>query len=258
MKERRQRLLNERNSLMDELSELQDERDQKIESYISNEIDNILGHNDKIKFKQNSINFLRFSEDYFKELFTIYLNPTHKNLFQSDGKYYFERGGEQINYYMTTAETDFEFDRLITLGKVAEYVKSGMNDIVDFINKTFNEYEDFLDSLEFQIRQLESDYQEMDDIQEIKKLEYMYNRAKREGGIDVSLEGRGITFWRTQNDEIKRVINFEIIKQSSSGKTFTIKLTRLLWNHFNDDTKEEIQTVKAKKEYVTKFLKQLI
>lgn len=235
------------------LKVLREQRDGDINSMLHTMFRDIIEQGDKIEIQyNNAIKFKRFDGNYYKEMFGVYVGVS--DILSSSPNKYFEPRNTHISYYMTTATDEYEFNRLITLGKVAEFVRDNTDLLVDELNEIIEKYEEELDELQAKVFDIKEKLAEAKAQKRNEEMQIMYAKAKADGGIDVSEGENGIRFWRTQNDEIRRVINFEIIDESESGKTFTVKLTRLLSNHFNDDTKEETQTIQARKEFVDRFL----
>jgi hypothetical protein len=99
----------------------------------------VLGSEDTLRSNSYSFTILRSkpSANYPSDICQIYMK----------GDYNFDLGMERIidlemGYYTTTADSEFELNRIITLGRVAEVILNRSKDIVSSLNSVRDEYKE--------------------------------------------------------------------------------------------------------------------
>lgn len=132
----------------------------------------------------------------------------------------------ELSYYTTSTQSDFELDRIVYLGKVAEVIKSSSKEILDEIVrikkedlKKSNELYTLQDKCSRQISQ----YQNAE--KEARKVE-----------LELALRGEGVSFSKELYLEVKRnftarVKSVKIVEVSKSRKTCTVSFKYAYGDH---------------------------
>jgi len=161
-----------------------------------------------IKVSGDSAYFLAKNENGFLvDLFTIYFHERYK-----------EERKLELSYYTTSNQSDFEVERLISLGKVARILRDNRERILNDINQAVNS--DLERSNEL--------YRIQDGYEKEKRSYQNANNERRKSEIELSLRGEGVTFDKDVYIELKRnytvrVISMKIITVSKSNKTCIVQ-----------------------------------
>lgn len=157
----------------------------------------------------NSSSASFFDKEDVKQLFTINFYERYK-----------EDARLELSYYTTNTQSEFELDRVITLGKVAQIIKSNseriMKDITD-IRKSDKDREN-------ELYAIQNTYEKK--IAEYRKAELEDKRVK----VEILLRGEGVTFTTPAYFQLKRnydprIVGIKIQETSKSGKTCTVQYT---------------------------------
>jgi hypothetical protein len=146
-------------------------------------------------------------DETFKEIFTIYFHERYKE----DSKL-------ELSYYTTSTHSDFEIERLISLGKVARILRDNQEEILQYIKVI--KRSDLERSNEL--------YRIQDGYEKEKRSYQNANNERRKSEIELSLKGEGVTFDKDVYIELKRnytvrVISMKIITVSKSNKTCIVQ-----------------------------------
>ena len=194
--------------------------------------------------------------DIKSERMKLFLGPAVENLqCDTDGGYFgFDRAGErsglsglftirsefryggeivkELSYYTTTCDNDAEFERLEIIGKVASKLRSVTDEeLYDFLNegleakkKELNELRENRYSLDRAKSQMEKEISQHEDDVVLMQL--------REG-IDVGEKGCA---WLNVGRKIEssNVFKIKITEESTSGKTATVEVTKLIYGYNGD------------------------
>ena len=142
-----------------------------------------------------------------KQLFTINFYERYK-----------EDARLELSYYTTNTQSNFELNRLISLGKIAQIVKSNseriMRDIADIRNSDKER--------ENELYAIQSTYEKK--IAEYRKAELEDRKVQ----IELSLRGEGVVFDKEvwfgfKRNYTNRIKSIKILEVSKSGKTCTVE-----------------------------------
>jgi hypothetical protein len=142
-----------------------------------------------------------------KQLFTINFYERYK-----------EDARLKLSYYTTNTQSEFELNRLISLGKIAQIVKSNseriMRDITD-IKKSDLEREN-------ELYAIQNTYEKR--ISEYRKAELENRKVE----VELLLRGEGVVFEKEVWFEFKRnytnrITSIKILEVSKSGKTCAVE-----------------------------------
>jgi hypothetical protein len=144
-----------------------------------------------------------------KELFTIYFYER-----------YSEERKLELSYYTTNTQSEFEVERLISLGKVARILRDNREFILKDINQVINSDLERSNQL----------YRIQDGYEKEKRSYQKANDEKRRAEIEFSLKGDGVVFASAKEMTLKRnyfprVLRMKIVEVSKSGKTCTVQYT---------------------------------
>jgi hypothetical protein len=185
----------------------------KVQSVFNKYFNLPLGY--EVKVQNTTAYFQVEIEGRLKELFTISFYERYKQDTILD-----------LSYYTTSTQSDFELDRLMLLGRVAEIVKSSSTEILDEIVTIRKE--DLQESN--QLYSLQDSY---------SKQISQYEKAERENEkvqIELALRSGGITFSKELYLKVKRnftarIVSMKIDSISASRKTCTVSFKYTLGNH---------------------------
>ncbi|CAB4125307.1 hypothetical protein UFOVP54_106 [uncultured Caudovirales phage] len=142
-----------------------------------------------------------------KQLFTINFYERYK-----------EDARLELSYYTTSTQSEFELNRLISLGKVAQLIKSNseriMRDIADIRNSDKER--------ENELYAIQSTYEKK--IAEYRKAELEDRKVQ----IELQLRGEGVQFvgpiyFLLKRNYDPRITSIKILEVSKSGKTCTVQ-----------------------------------
>lgn len=162
-----------------------------------------------IKVSRESACFrIKDEEGVLKELFNLYFYERYRG---EDVKL-------EISYYTTNTHSEFELNRIILLGKVAEIVKVDCKFILQ-------------DIAEVKKQDIERDselYKLLDSYEKEKSSYQKANDERRKTEIELSLRGQGVTFnkdvyFKLKRDYTIRPNSIKIAEVSKSGKTCTVE-----------------------------------
>lgn len=173
----------------------------------------IVSEDIKIECTQTGIYFKKMNEEgsYEKELFSVYLRETY---FSREGREQMYRGCE-LSYYTTSTNSDWELQRLVTLGKVAQVVKDCKDEIVNQANELSKIYEAELDMEKFYERELEIERQ----ISETRSQVLAFQ--KEEAKVKIFSE-EGLTFDKATHIQMKfnytpRISKLKLVDVNAKG-----------------------------------------
>lgn len=160
-----------------------------------------------IKVSGDSAYFLAKNENGISvDLFTIYFHQR-----------YSEERKLELSYYTTSSQSDFELNRIISLGKTARILRDNREEILNDINQAVNS--DLERSNEL--------YRIQDGYEKEKRSYQNANDERRKSEIELSLRGEGVVFSKGAYIELKRnytvrINSIKIVEVSKSGKTCTV------------------------------------
>ena len=206
----------------------------------------------KISDKRQEIN------DIKAERMKDFLGPAVENLqCESDGSYFqfnkvgersglsgmftvrseFRYGGEELvkelSYYTSTCDTDAEFRRLEIIGKVASKLRSVTDEeLYDFLNEGLEAKKQELNELRENRYSLDKAKNQME--KEISQHEDDITLLQLREGIDVGEKGCA---WLNVGRKIEssNVFKIKITEESTSGKTATVEVTKLISGYNGDE-----------------------
>lgn len=165
--------------------------------------------------------------NYFRE-FDIRVSSETASFFNAEDNkqlftiYFYERYREdvrlELSYYSTSTQSDFELDRLISIGKVAQIIKSNseriLRDIAD-IKKSDK-------GRESELYAIQDTYEKR--LSEIRNAEYADKKVQAE----LQLRAEGVQFEPAVHFQLKRnydprIKSIKILSVSASGKTCTVE-----------------------------------
>jgi len=165
--------------------------------------------------------------NYFRE-YDIIVNSSCASFFDKDDNkqlfsiHFYERYSEdtrlELSYYTTSTQSEFELNRLISLGKIAQILKSNseriMRDITD-IRKSDLEREN-------ELYAIQSEYEKR--ISEYRKAELENRKVE----VELLLRGDGVIFEKEvwfgfKRNYTNRITAIKILEVSKSGKTCTVE-----------------------------------
>lgn len=161
-----------------------------------------------IKVSGDSAYFLAKNENGISvDLFTIYFHERYK-----------EERKLELSYYTTSSQSDFEIERLISLGKVARILRDNRETILKDITESMNSYLERSNEL----------YRILDGYGKEKLSYQKANDERRKNEIELSLRGEGVNFDKDVYIELKRnytvrVISMKIVTVSKSKKTCIVQ-----------------------------------
>ena len=149
----------------------------------------------------------------------------------------FRYGGElikELSYYTTTCDNDAEFERLEIIGKVASKLRSVTDEeLYDFLNEGLEAKKQELNELRENRYSLDRAKNQME--KEISQHEDDVVLMQLREGIDVGEKGCA---WLNVGRKIEssNVFKIKITEESTSGKTATVEVTKLI-SGYNGDRK---------------------
>ena len=194
--------------------------------------------------------------DIKSERMKLFLGPAVENLqCDTDGGYFgFDRAGErsglsglftirsefryggelikELSYYTTTCDNDAEFERLEIIGKVASKLRSVTDEeLYDFLNEGLEAKKKELNELRENRYSLDRAKSQME--KEISQHEDDITLLQLREGINV---GRNDCAWLNvgRKIEISNVFKIKITEESTSGKTATVEVTKLIYGYNGD------------------------
>lgn len=179
-----------------------------------------------IQVSGSSANFrVKDEEGFLKEMFTI-----------SFYEGYMEERKLQLSYYSTSSQSDFEIERLISLGKVARILRDNREHIL----------KDIIEAINSDLERGNQLYRIQDAYEKEKRSYQKANDERRKTEIELSLRGEGVTFNKDAYIELKRnytvrVNSIKIAEVSKSGKTCTVVFE---FAHGHTSIKENCNTEK--------------
>ena len=168
---------------------------------------------------------------YLTEICSITMRKSHYQLKHSDQL--------SLNYYSTSDISDFEINRLITLGKVAQVVKDYGDDILETIKEIGQPYTNTINPLRKEIWSAASEISSLEkEINDILKYKATFKLFKE--GYEIPMDGRsGLERVHVRGDyvvsQIKKVKFSEWT--NDNRKSLTIELTIKTSNY---DTEKQI------------------
>jgi hypothetical protein len=191
-----------------------------------------------IRVTRNQVRTKRDGEqyNYAQEIFSI-----------SRSEYGEEKTGFNLNTYSTTVDNNFEFDRLITVGKVAGYIKENREAL-----KT-----------EFPTNKIWSSdtYKEKNRVEnEIRSLKNEISEIEREAAL-AKLENEGVEFTAEReydlpsldvrfNWTVSRICKIKVVKKTASGKSADLEITTRYKNYEGEVTEQVTTADKVRMEKV--------
>lgn len=160
-----------------------------------------------IQVSGDSAYFKMENEEKLKEVFSIYFYERYK-----------EERKLELSYYTTSTQSEFEVERLISLGKVARILRDNswiiLKEIAE-VKKLDLERENEL-------------YRIQDGYEKEKRSYQKANDERRKTEIELSLRGEGVQFvgpiyFHLKRNYDPRITSIKILEVSKSGKTCTVQ-----------------------------------
>lgn len=205
--------------------EIYNKLEKKYQTYFTNIFKPVVSEAITLEASSRSVRFLQEN----KEIFNLYLKQNYAFRDHTNDTIY---ENIELSYYTTGANSDFEMNRLISLGNVSEFLMTWKNRILDTINQEYRLHLEELKASEIhdKINDVEREISTLKDtIRSIRIIE------KKE-----LLKGEGLTFETPKQILLKRgfvvrVKKLKISEVSSSGKTCTVNY----WYDGYDYSREE-------------------
>ena len=213
--------------------------DLKVQSVFNKYFNLPLGY--EVKVQNTTAYFYLVVEGRSKDLFTISFYERYK-----------QDTILELSYYTTSTQSDFELDRIVYLGKVAEVVKSYSKEILDEIVRIKNEVKE--ESME--LYTLQDKY---------SKQISQYENAERENkkvALELSLRGEGVSFSKELYLEVKRnftarIKSVKITEVSKSRKTCTISFKYSYGDHTGVEERCNFDSIVSQVMYHSNHIAQL-
>ena len=195
-----------------------------------------------IKVQNTTVYFQVENEGRLKDLFSISFYERYK-----------QDQILELSYYTTSTQSDFELDRLMLLGKVAEVVKSSSNKILDEIVRIRKEDEEESN----QLYSIQDNY---------SKQISQYENAERENKkVELELLLRseeGVSFSKELYLEVKRnftprIKSVKITEVSKSRKTCTISFKYAYGDHTGVEERCNLDSIISQIMYHSNHIAQL-
>jgi hypothetical protein len=199
----------------------------------------IVSEDIKIECTQTGIYFKKMNEEgsYEKELFSIYLRETY---FSKEKREEMFRGCE-LSYYTTSANSNWELERLTNLGRVAQVLKDSKDEIVDLANELGKIYEAEFEMEKFYEREWDIEKQIQDLRNEIRTIE-------KEEKKQALFSEKGLVFEKAVYIQLKsnftvRVKNIKLIDIAKSGLTATAVFEYEFHNQVSREERVSIEKI---------------
>jgi hypothetical protein len=221
-----------------EISALEQEHRNQVVEIWKSKLEGLLNEGDTlvndysagVRIHRNQVRTKRDGEqyNYAQEIFSI-----------SRSEYGEEMTGFNLNTYSTTVDNNFEFDRLITVGKVAAFIKENRESLrTEFPKNTVYDSEALKEKYRIQneIRTLQNERWSTERQVVLDKLETTGVEFTTEREYDLpSLEAR-------YNWTLNRICKIKIVKKTASGKSADLEITTRYKNYEGEVT-EQVTTV---------------
>lgn len=205
--------------------EIYNKLEEKYQTYFTNIFKPVIPETITLEASSRSVRFLQEN----KEIFNLYLNQNYAfREHTSDGIY----ENIELSYYTTDTSTDFEMNRLISLGNVAEFLMTCKDRILDTINQEYRLHLEELKASEIHDKINEVEWK-------IREVKYLIKSIRTNEKLEL-LKGEGLTFEVPKKIYLKRgfevrVKKLKISEVSSSGKTCIVDY----WYDGYDYSREE-------------------
>lgn len=168
-----------------------------------------------IKFRMK-----RPEKDYTTEICSIVIKKSDYKLQSPD-----QLG---LSYYSTSEVSDFEIDRLIILGKIAQIIKNHGDDILETINKIAQPYENTIKPLRRTIWKAQSEVDSLrGEINDV--LKYKATRKLFVEGYEIPMDGKsGLETIYVRNDyRVNQIKSVKFLSWTNDNRiSLTIRITR--------------------------------
>lgn len=193
----------------------------------------------KIRLDSRSFVFSRFHPeyDYEKELCTIYMDT------QWLGKNEKHWRDVYLSYYTIQGNNEWELNRVITLGQIAQVLKNNKEDILNSINDIYDSYKPQMSKLDGEIIDIEKQIRTIEEQEQKDKFESKLKECQE--GIEVDKKWINVS----AHEDIQ-IEWFKIEKLNKGGKTYHIK--------FKYPGGVEWERERVKKQYIHQFINSLI
>ena len=162
----------------------------------------------------------RPDDNYLTELCNITMRKSHYQLRRPD-----QLG---LSYYSTSTISDFEINRIITMGKVAQIIKDHGDDILKTITKIGQPYINTINPLRKEMWSAESEISSLEkEINDILKHKATFKLFKE--GYEIPMDGKsGLERLNVRNDYIISQIKKVKFRDwtNDNRKSLTVELTR--------------------------------
>ena len=233
------------NNYQAQLKEIREERYKTVDNYnknltvhFSKVFNDLLTGGVFIECTSSAIYFKRRNEEdtYDKDLFNVYLRETYLNL-QEVGQVRYK--DIELSYYTTTCGEDFEYERLILLGKVAERVRGSKKEILRDVNMFAAEHDSALRHADFYRREDELERLIAVTKGQIRDLVKEEKKAKL-------LSEEGIKFEQARYVRLKfnfepRISAIKLKDFNKSGTKATAVFTYALHDHTSEESNVDVE-----------------
>jgi len=216
--------------------DLEEQKRIEFHQEVKEKLEGIIEEGDEVVGGVEYVEIKRFNKEYegFKELMSI--------RWESRWDFENDEDGEvkmKLNYYTTWCDNDFEFARLVTLGKVAEEVKKNEEEWISMRVESKKKFKVSLTQLNQDKWKVEREIRELKAEMRAQEQQEFFDKMKGEGVRFVD----EVSFEKRNNEVYGRIIEMQIISISKSGKRMEIKLTQRhnVWNYKEQIYEEVIQ-----------------
>lgn len=195
-----------------------------------------------IKVQNTTVYFQVENEGRLKDLFSISFYERYK-----------QDTILELSYYTTNTQSDFELDRIIYLGKVAEVVKSSSKEILDEVVRIRKEDEEESNGLSLLVHNYSKQISQYENAERENKKVELELLLRSEEGVSFSKE----LYLEVKRNFTPRIKSVKITNVSASRKTCTISFKYSYGDHTGVEERCNFDSIISQVMYHSKNIAQL-
>jgi hypothetical protein len=161
----------------------------------------------------------------------------------------------RLGFYSTTCDNDFEYDRMITIGKVAKLVKEQKGLFITIKQNVNDSYKGVIEDLRTQLKDNEADIKYQNEVIDEMEKKFVLDNLTDGIAFDSVEHDRELPALRSRGGDFRNIIFMALVDPINDRKTADLMITCRYKTYSYDYNSKETETIQTKEYKLEKYNK---